>query len=84
MLAKGVIRDVGRVLDIPYAECDKLAKLVPNKLNITLKDAMEQEPRINEMTKQDPRMAELMDIALTLEGQVRHASKHAACCVISL
>jgi len=84
MLAKGVIRDVGRVLDIPYAECDKLAKLVPNKLNITLKDAMEQEPRINEVTKQDPRMAELMDIALTLEGQVRHASKHAAGVVISL
>jgi len=83
MLAKGVIRDVGRVLDIPYAECDKLAKLVPNKLNITLKDAMDQEPRFKEITKQDPRMAELMDIALNLEGQVRHASKHAAGVVIS-
>ena len=83
MLAKGVIRDVGRVLDIPYADCDKLAKLVPNKLNITLKEAMEQEPRIREITKQDARMAELMDIALNLEGQVRHASKHAAGVVIS-
>jgi len=83
MLAKGVIRDVGRVLDIPYAECDKLAKLVPNKLNITLKEALEQEPRLKEIIKKDPRMAELMDIALNLEGQVRHASKHAAGVVIS-
>jgi DNA polymerase-3 subunit alpha len=74
MLAKGVIRDVGRVLDIPYAECDKLAKLVPNKLNITLKEALEQEPKLKEIIKKDPRMAELMDIALNLEGQVRHAS----------
>src|SRR5512135_438177 len=46
MMAKGVIRDVGRVLDIPYSECDKLAKLVPNKLNITLKEALEQEPKL--------------------------------------
>jgi DNA polymerase III subunit alpha len=83
MLAKGVIRDVGRVLDIPYAECDKLAKLVPNKLNITLKEALEQEPKLKEITKKDSRMAELMEIALLLEGQVRHASKHAAGVVIS-
>ncbi len=83
MMAKGVIRDVGRVLDIRYAECDKLAKLVPNKLNITLKEALEQEPKLKEITKRDPRMAELMEIALHLEGQVRHASKHAAGVVIS-
>ncbi len=83
MLAKGVIRDVGRVLDIPYSDCDKLAKLVPNKLNITLKEAMEQEPKFKEISKQDARMAELLDIALNLEGQVRHASKHAAGVVIS-
>lgn len=83
MMAKGVIRDVGRVLDIPYSECDKLAKLVPNKLNITLKEAMEQEPKLKETTKKDARMAELMEIALNLEGQVRHASKHAAGVVIS-
>jgi DNA polymerase-3 subunit alpha len=83
MLAKGVIRDVGRVLDIPYAECDKLAKLVPNKLNITLKEALEQEPRLRDAAKKDPRTAELMEIALLLEGQVRHASKHAAGVVIS-
>lgn len=83
MMAKGVIRDVGRVLDVPYAECDKLAKLVPNKLNITLKEAIDQEPRFKEIMKQDVRMAELIDIALHLEGQVRHASKHAAGVVIS-
>jgi len=83
MMAKGVIRDVGRVLDIPYSECDKLAKLVPNKLNITLKEALEQEPKLKEIIKKEPRMAELMEIALRLEGQVRHASKHAAGVVIS-
>jgi DNA polymerase III subunit alpha len=83
MMAKGVIRDVGRVLDIPYAEVDKVAKLVPNVLNISLQKAMEQEPKLKEATKKDPRMAELMEIALHLEGQVRHASKHAAGVVIS-
>ena len=67
-MAKGVIRDVGRVLDIPYAEVDKAAKLVPNTLNITLEEAMKQEPRLRELTK-DPRMAELMDIALHLEAR---------------
>jgi len=82
MLAKGVIRDVGRVLDIPYAEVDKVAKLVPNTLGITLEKAMEQEPKLKELRK-DPRIGELIDIALHLEGQVRHASKHAAGVVIS-
>ncbi len=82
MLAKGVIRDVGRVLDIPYAEVDRVAKLVPNTLGITLMKAMEQEPKFKELRK-DPRMAELIEIALHLEGQVRHASKHAAGVVIS-
>ncbi|MCK9419365.1 MAG: DNA polymerase III subunit alpha [Nitrospirae bacterium] len=82
MLAKGVIRDVGRVLDIPYAEVDKVAKLVPNTLGITLEKAMAQEPKLRELRK-DPRIDELIEIALHLEGQVRHASKHAAGVVIS-
>ncbi|HUJ16710.1 MAG TPA: DNA polymerase III subunit alpha [Nitrospirota bacterium] len=82
MMAKGVIRDVGRVLDIPYSEVDKVAKLVPNTLNITLEDAIKQEPRFKELMK-DSRMAELIEIARSLEGQVRHASKHAAGVVIS-
>jgi hypothetical protein len=88
MLAKGVIRDVGRVLDIPYAEVDRVAKLVPNTLGITLEKAMEQEPKLREL-KKDARMAELIEIALNLEGQVRHASNmaripRAACRVSSL
>ncbi len=82
MMAKGVIRDVGRVLDIPYSEVDKAAKLVPNTLNITLDEAMKQEPKFKELMK-DPRMAEMIEIARHLEGQVRHASKHAAGVVIS-
>ncbi len=82
MMAKGVIRDVGRVLDIPYSEVDKVAKLVPNTLNITLEEAIKQEPKFKELMK-DPRMAELIEIARSLEGQVRHASKHAAGVVIS-
>lgn len=82
MMAKGVIRDVGRVLDIPYSEVDKVAKLVPNTLNITLEEALKQEPKFRELMK-DPRMAELIEIARSLEGQVRHASKHAAGVVIS-
>jgi DNA polymerase-3 subunit alpha len=82
MMAKGVIRDVGRVLDIPYSEVDKVAKLVPNTLNITLEEAIKQEPKFKELMK-DQRMAELIEIARSLEGQVRHASKHAAGVVIS-
>jgi len=82
MLAKGVIRDVGRVLDIPYSEVDKVAKLVPNTLNISLDEAMKQEPKLGELAK-ERHMAELMEIAQNLEGQVRHASKHAAGVVIS-
>jgi DNA polymerase-3 subunit alpha len=73
---------VGRVLDIPYSEVDKVAKLVPNTLGITLEKAMEQEPKLKDL-KKDPRMSELIEIALHLEGQVRHASKHAAGVVIS-
>jgi len=82
MLAKGVIRDVGRVLDIPYSEVDKAAKLVPNTLNIKLDEALKQEPKLRELANQ-PHMAELMEVARKLEGQVRHASKHAAGVVIS-
>ena len=83
MMAKGVIRDVGRVLDIPYSEVDRAAKLVPTTLNITLEEAIQQEPKLKELTSRDPRMAELIEIALRLEGQIRHVSKHAAGVVIS-
>ncbi|MBI4401450.1 MAG: DNA polymerase III subunit alpha [Nitrospirae bacterium] len=81
--AKAAIRDVGRVMEIPYAEVDRVAKLVPNQLNITLKEALDQEPRLRELTETDPKIRELMGIAQSLEGLARHASTHAAGVVIS-
>jgi DNA polymerase-3 subunit alpha len=81
--AKAAIRDVGRVMEIPYADVDRVAKLVPNQLNITLEDALIQEPRLRELTETDPKIAELMGTARALEGLARHASTHAAGVVIS-
>ena len=81
--AKAAIRDVGRVLEMPYAEADKVAKLVPNQLNITLEQALEAEPRLRELVDTDSKVRELMTIARSLEGLARHASTHAAGVVIS-
>ncbi|MBN2645893.1 MAG: DNA polymerase III subunit alpha [Desulfuromonadaceae bacterium] len=81
--AKGVIKDVGRALNMPYNEVEKISKLVPAVLNITLKDAMKQEPRIQELAKADVRVKELLNIALRLEGLTRHASTHAAGVVVT-
>ncbi len=83
MAAKGVIRDVGRVLDIPYIEVDKVAKLVPNTLNITIDEAIKAEPRLKELIENDQKINELIKIAKNLEGLARHASTHAAGIVIS-
>ena len=83
MNAKGVIRDVGRVLDMPYGEVDKLAKLVPNKLNVTLDDAFKEEKQFDKLRKESTKIAELLDIAKNLEGLQRHCSTHAAGVVIS-
>ncbi|MBI5875658.1 MAG: DNA polymerase III subunit alpha, partial [Deltaproteobacteria bacterium] len=83
MKAKAVIRDVGRAMDIPYSEVDRIAKLVPNVLNITIEDAVKQEPRLKEHIDKDARIKELIDVAKTLEGLPRHASTHAAGVVIS-
>jgi DNA polymerase-3 subunit alpha len=83
MAAKAAIRDVGRVLDVPYAEVDKVAKLVPTTLNITLDDAIAQEPKLKELADTDPKIAELLSLAKALEGITRHASTHAAGVVIS-
>ena len=77
-----ILRDVGRVLEVPYAECDRLAKLVPNELGITLKEALEREPRLRELAAEDERIAEVVRYALDLEGLNRHASTHAAGVVI--
>ena len=83
MLAKGVIRDVGRALNMPYGEVDKIAKLVPGTLNITLKEALQQEPKLKELVEKDPKVKELWPIALALEGLTRHASTHAAGVVVT-
>ncbi len=83
MAARGVIRDVGRALDMSYAEVDKIAKLIPNVLNITLKDAILQEERLRQLKDGNRQVGELLDIAKTLEGLSRHASTHAAGIVIT-
>ena len=83
MQAKGVIRDVGRVLDMPYKEVDRIAKLIPNTLNISLEGALKQEPRLKELEKKDENIRNLLSLAKSLEGLPRHASTHAAGIVIS-
>jgi DNA polymerase-3 subunit alpha len=82
--ARAAIKDVGRVLDMGFAEVDKLTKLVPSQpLNIKLKQAMEIEPTFQELSEKDPKVKELLDIALRLEGMARNASIHAAGVVIA-
>jgi DNA polymerase-3 subunit alpha len=82
MAAKGVIRDVGRTLDIPYSDVDRIAKLIPDELNATIDKALEQEPRLREEMK-DPQIVKLIEIARRLEGLSRHSSTHAAGVVIA-
>jgi DNA polymerase III subunit alpha len=81
--ARGVIRDVGRVFGMPVPEVDKIAKLVPETLNITLDEALEQEPRLLALTEKDPKINQLITTCRRLEGLYRHASIHAAGIVIS-
>ncbi|EJP75579.1 MULTISPECIES: DNA polymerase III subunit alpha [Campylobacter] len=83
LLAKGVIRDVARVCDMPYAEADAMAKLIPDELGITLKDAFEKEPKIKELIDKNPKAAKIWKFALDLEGLNRNAGQHAAGVVIS-
>ena len=83
MKARAVIRDVGRALDMPYGEVDRIAKLVPAQLNITIESALEQEPKLKKLAEEDPRVKELIEAARALEGLPRHASTHAAGVVIS-
>ncbi|HHT9111185.1 MAG TPA: DNA polymerase III subunit alpha [Candidatus Brocadiaceae bacterium] len=83
MKAKAVIRDVGRVMNIPLSEVDKVAKLIPNTLNITLKQALEQEPALKTLYDNEKHIHDLFDISKKLEGLCRHASVHAAGIVIS-
>jgi DNA polymerase-3 subunit alpha len=83
LLAKGVIRDVARVLDMPYAKADAMAKLIPDELGIDLKGSYEKEPKIKELLDSDPQAARVWEFALALEGLNRNAGTHAAGVVIS-
>jgi len=87
MQARAVIRDVGRVMGLTYADVDHIAKLIPppdpSTPNFTLKDALVSEPELNNLYKTDPQIKNLIDIALSLEGLNRHASTHAAGVVIA-
>src|SRR3990170_1788712 len=83
MAARGVIRDVGRSLDIPYSEVDRVAKLIPEGPNVKLEDALSSEPNLKELMNADSRITTLIEYALSLEGLTRHASTHAAGIVIS-
>jgi DNA polymerase III subunit alpha len=81
--ARAAIKDVGRVLEVPYADVERLTKMMPTTLNIKLKDAMEQEPGFNEAARKDPKIDEVLKVALRLEGLARNCSVHAAGVVIS-
>src|SRR5581483_10702067 len=82
MMAKGVIKDVARVLGIPFEDSNAISALIPDQLKITLKEALEQEPKLKELST-NTQIAKVFEIAFKLEGITRHASKHAAGIVIS-
>ena len=83
MAARMVIRDVGRVLDYPYAETDKLAKMIPMEVHITIPKALEQNRELKELYESDDKVKQLLDIAIKLEGLPRQASTHACGIVIT-
>lgn len=82
LAAKGVIRDVARVMDLPYSFADSIAKLVPNELNITLDLALEKNPELNRLYREDEQVHNLIDMCKRLEGLPRHTGMHAAGVVI--
>ncbi len=83
MAAKMVIRDVARVLDFPYAEADKLAKMIPTEIHITIPKALEQNKELKDLYDNDEQIHKLLDIAMALEGMPRQASTHACGVVIT-
>ena len=83
MAARAVIRDVGRVLKIPYGDVDKLAKMIPSQPGVTLSDAIKNVPELRDLFKNDPTVKRLLNLSLSLEGLARHASTHAAGLVIT-
>ena len=82
LAAKGVVRDVGRVLDMPYARCDAIAKMIPGDLGMTLDKALRQNPELRKVYQEDEEVKYLIDMAKRLEGLPRHTSMHAAGVVI--
>ncbi|CCX58716.1 putative uncharacterized protein [Blautia hydrogenotrophica CAG:147] len=83
LAARGVIRDVGRVLDMPYSQVDTIAKMIPTELNITIDLALKKNPELAKVYEEDPEIHHLIDMAKRLEGLPRHTSMHAAGVVIS-
>ena len=83
LAAKGVVRDVGRVLDLPYAQCDAIAKMIPGDLGMTLEKALKSSPDLRDAYNNDDQVKYLIDMAMRLEGLPRHTSMHAAGVVIS-
>ncbi len=83
MAARAAVRDVGRVMSFSYPEVDRLAKLIPMELNMTIEQALVREPKLRELAAADPRVASLIETSKALEGLTRHASTHAAGVVIS-
>ncbi len=82
MAARAVIRDVGRVMDLPYALCDTIAKMIPTELNITIDGALKGNPELRKLYQEDAQVKELIDMSKRLEGLPRHTSMHAAGVVI--
>ena len=80
---RAAIRDVGRVLALSYSDVDQISKLIPDVLGITLKEALKKEPRLKEMSEEDPKVAELLQLTGLLEGLIRHVSIHAAGIIIA-
>jgi DNA polymerase-3 subunit alpha len=83
MKAKAVVRDVGRVMDMPYADVDRIAKQIPGALDMTLEKALAENPQLKQMQEQDPRVKDLLDMGKRLEGMSRNAGVHAAGVVIA-
>lgn len=83
MAARAAVRDVGRAMDIPYAVCDKTAKLIPQAIGMTLERALETSKELSDLYNGDEQIKSLVDMAIKLEGMPRHASTHAAGVVIS-
>ncbi len=83
MAAKAAIKDVGRAMNLPLSRVDQVTKLIPQKLHITLEDALKEEPALKRLTEEDPEIKRLVDLAMRLEGSARNVSTHAAGVVIA-